>query len=148
TGTVLEVSLNMEAWIRELGDHLIGGRAVLIDYGVEEAELMSRGGTGTLEAIRDHRTVDPLSRPGTADISAWVNFTRVRRAARAAGLRETFYGSLADALLSWGIDDVRAQLEVGADSVEAVKLRLAQKSFLFGFSSFKVLELSPGAASA
>jgi len=142
-GTVLEISPSMEAWIRELGDHLVGGRAVLIDYGAEEETLRLRGSAGTLEAIREHRSVDPLSRPGTADISAWVNFTRVRRAARAAGFKETFYGPFSEAMLRWGLDDVRARLEIGADPVEAVKLRLAQKSFLFGFESFKVLELTP-----
>jgi NADH dehydrogenase [ubiquinone] 1 alpha subcomplex assembly factor 7 len=142
-GTVLEVSVAMEAWIRELADHLAGGRAVLIDYGVEENLLISRGGAGTMEAIREHQAVDPFSRPGTADISAWVNYTRVRRAAHAAGLEERFYGPLSDALVKWGLDDVRARLEVDADSIESVKLRLAQKSFLFGFASFKVLELSP-----
>jgi NADH dehydrogenase [ubiquinone] 1 alpha subcomplex assembly factor 7 len=142
-GTVLEVSPAMEGWIRELADHLLGGRAVLIDYGVEEESLLSKGPAGTMEAIRDHRPVDPLSRPGTADISAWVNFSRVRRVAHDAGLRETFYGPLSEALLSWGLDEVRAQLERAADQVEAVKLRLAQKSFLMGFASFRVLELAP-----
>jgi len=148
TGTVLEVSLGMEAWIRELADHLAAGRAVLIDYGVEQEALLSRGGTGTTEAIREHRSVDPLSRPGTADLSAWVNFTRVRRAAEAGGFQETFYGPLSEALMAWGLDEIRTQLEMGTDSVEAVQLRLAQKSFLFGFGSFKVLELSPRGASA
>ncbi len=147
-GSVLEVSPAMESWIRELGDNVAGGRAVLIDYGVEEGALLSRGGTGTIEAIRDHRPVDPLSRPGTADISAWVNFTRVRRAAEAAGLEEIFYGPLSDALVTWGIDDVRARLEADAGPVEATKLKLAQKSFLFGFSTFKVLELAPRRRSA
>jgi SAM-dependent MidA family methyltransferase len=142
-GAVLEVSPTMEGWIRELADHLTGGRAVLVDYGVDESVLLSKGPAGTMEAIRDHRPVDPLSRPGTADISAWVNFTRVRRVAQSAGLRETFYGPLSEALLSWGLDEVRAQLEQAADQVEAVKLRLAQKSFLMGFASFKVLELAP-----
>ncbi len=42
------------------------------------------------------------------------------------------------------IDQVRQRLETGTNSTEAVKLQLAQKSFLVGFSSFKVLELSPG----
>ena len=146
-GSVLEVSPSMESWIRELADHLATGRAILIDYGAEEPELLTRGGAGTLEAIREHRPVNPLSRPGTADISAWVNFTRVRRAARRAGLSETFFGPLSEALLRWGIDAVRGSLEIGEDSIEATKLRLAQKSFLLGFGTFKVLELAPGTAS-
>jgi len=147
-GTVLEVSSTMEAWIRELADHLAGGRAVLIDYGEEEEALVRRGGAGTLEAIRGHRSVDPLSSPGTADLSAWVNFTRVRNAARAAGFRETFYGPLSEALVQWGIDEILKNWEAKADPVEAVKARLAVKSFLFGFGSFKVLELAPPEVSA
>jgi SAM-dependent MidA family methyltransferase len=147
TGTVMEVSTSMEAWIRELADHLAGGRVILIDYGDDEDRLVSRGAEGTLEAIRGHRSVDPLSRPGTADISAWVNFTRVRRAARGAGFEERFYGPLSEALVNWGIDRVRSEWTARVDPVEAVKLQLAQKSFLFGFASFKVLELSPPGAS-
>lgn len=146
--TVLEISPAMESWIRELGDNLAGGRALLIDYGDEEGALISRGRGGTLEAIRDHRSVDPLSRPGTADISAWVNFTRLRRAAHLAGLEEGFYGPLSEALIAWGIDEVRSRMEADAGPVESTKLRLAQKSFLFGFSTFKVLELTPGRRSA
>jgi SAM-dependent MidA family methyltransferase len=139
----MEVSLAMEAWIRELGDHLATGRALFIDYGVDEETLVARGSAGTIEAVRDHRPVDPVSHPGTADISAWVNFTRVRRRAQTAGLDELSYGPLSEALVSWQIDETRARLERAADSVEAVKLRLAQKSFLFGFASFKALELAP-----
>jgi NADH dehydrogenase [ubiquinone] 1 alpha subcomplex assembly factor 7 len=145
-GLVLEVSPLMEAWIRELSDHLAAGRAVLIDYGDEESRLMDRVGSGTLEAIRGHRSVDPLSEPGTADLSAWVNFTRLRAVAGRVGLREMSFGPLADELLHWGLDDVRARMEVGMDSVSAVKLRLAQKSLLLGFGSFKVLELAPALA--
>ncbi|MCI4353493.1 MAG: SAM-dependent methyltransferase [Thermoplasmata archaeon] len=147
-GAVLEVSTTMEAWIRELADLLVGGRAVLIDYGDQEAALLRRGGAGTLEAVREHRAVDPLSRPGTADLSAWVNFTRVRRAARRAGFHESFYGPLSEALGGWGIDEVRTRLGTGMDPVEAVKVHLARKSFLFGFDSFKILELSPHRISA
>jgi SAM-dependent MidA family methyltransferase len=142
-GTVLEVSPTMEAWIRELADHFVEGQVVLIDYGDEEEALVHKGGGGTLEAIRDHRSVDPLSRPGTADLSAWVNFTRVRRAARVAGFREESYGSLAEAMVRWGVQEVRERWEETLDAVEKVRLQLAQKSFLFGFGTFKVLELSP-----
>jgi NADH dehydrogenase [ubiquinone] 1 alpha subcomplex assembly factor 7 len=147
SGTVLEVSPSMEAWIRELADHFVGGRVILIDYGEEEEALVRKGSAGTLEAIRDHRPVDPLSRPGTADLSAWVNFTRVRRVARAAGFREESYGSLAEAMVRWGVDEVRTRWQETLDPVEAVKVQLAQKSFLFGFGTFRVLELTPAGGS-
>lgn len=147
-GSVLEVSPQGEGWVRELADHLVDGRILLIDYGAEEDVLLGRGSAGTLEAIRGHRAVDPISSPGTADLSTWVNFTRLRRVARLAGFREVFYGSLAEAMVAWGIDDVRVRREADLGSVESVKLRLAQKSFLLGFSTFKVLELAPGSGSS
>lgn len=146
-GTVLEVSPQMEGWIREVADHLVGGRMLLIDYGAEEDVLSARGSDGTLQALRNHRPVDPFSAPGSADLSAWVNLTRLRRVAKLGGLREVFDGALTEALLAWGVDDLRQRWETDLDPVESVKLRLAQKSFLMGFPSFRVLELAPGSAS-
>lgn len=142
-GTVIEFSPTAEAWVRELSDHVIGGRVVILDYGAEEGALLSRGPAGTMEAIWSHRRVDPLPTAGSSDVSAWVNFSRLRRRAKAAGLHETFYGPLSEALLRWGIDEVRARSEPDDDATASVKLRLAQKSFLLGFSNFQVLELSP-----
>ncbi len=141
-GTVLEVSPTAEAWIREVADHLAEGRALLIDYGDDEDALVARVPSGTLEALRSHRSVDPLSHPGTADLSSWVNFTRVRRAAASAGLSEVSYTALRDALLAWGLDQVRGEESASAEAVDAVKLQLAQKSFLLSFETFRVLELS------
>jgi SAM-dependent MidA family methyltransferase len=143
TGSTFEISSMQEAWIREVADHLAGGRLLLIDYGAEEDPIVDRGSEGTIQAIRGHRTTDPTAFPGTADISAWVNFTRLRRAARAAGLRETFYGSFTQAMVAWGIDDVRKSLDVNLSADDRVRLQLAQKSFLLGFPNFRVLELAP-----
>lgn len=142
-GSVLEISPTIDAWMREVADHLADGRAILIDYGDEEPALLSRAPSGTLEAIRSHQPVDPLSRPGTADLSCWVNFTRTRRAAETAGLREVSYLPLRAALVDWGLDRVRRSESADADPVEMVKLQLAQKSFLLGFENFQVLELEP-----
>ncbi len=142
-GTVLEISPTTDAWMREVSDHLARGYAIVIDYGDQESALLSRAPLGTLEAIRSHQPVDPLSRPGTADLSCWVNFSRTRRAAEAAGLRQVSYGPLRTALVDWGLDRVRLQEAAGADPVEVVKLQLAQKSFLLGFENFQVLELEP-----
>jgi NADH dehydrogenase [ubiquinone] 1 alpha subcomplex assembly factor 7 len=57
------------------------GRALLIDYGPAE------GSPGdTLRAYREGRQVDPLADPGTSDLTADVDFRRLRRLAEAAGL--------------------------------------------------------------
>jgi NADH dehydrogenase [ubiquinone] 1 alpha subcomplex assembly factor 7 len=57
------------------------GRALLIDYGPSE------GSPGdTLRAYREGRQVDPLAEPGTSDLTADVDFGRLRQLAEAAGL--------------------------------------------------------------
>eukprot|EP00879_Flechtneria_rotunda_P019374 GHRR01020349.1.p1 GENE.GHRR01020349.1~~GHRR01020349.1.p1 ORF type:complete len:241 (+),score=78.13 GHRR01020349.1:408-1130(+) len=55
-----------------------GGAALLIDYGQNCPYQNS------LTAIRGHEGVHPLSQPGTADISAWVDFSAMRMAAEEA----------------------------------------------------------------
>ncbi|MGE0718838.1 MAG: class I SAM-dependent methyltransferase [Alphaproteobacteria bacterium] len=58
-----------------------GGRALFVDYGYA-------GGAGdTLQALRGHARVPPLDGPGTADLSAHVDFAALARAAEAAGAR-------------------------------------------------------------
>jgi NADH dehydrogenase [ubiquinone] 1 alpha subcomplex assembly factor 7 len=56
-----------------------GGAALLIDYG-RDAPYGS-----SLQAIREHRFVPILERPGEADLSARVDFAALRAAAEAAG---------------------------------------------------------------
>ena len=57
-----------------------GGAALIIDYGPE------RSGPGdSLQALRDGRPADPLAEPGTADLTAHVDFAAIADAARAAG---------------------------------------------------------------
>jgi NADH dehydrogenase [ubiquinone] 1 alpha subcomplex assembly factor 7 len=54
------------------------GAALLIDYG------QNKPYTNSLTAIRNHEGVNPLSQPGTADVSAWVDFAAMRVAAEEA----------------------------------------------------------------
>jgi SAM-dependent MidA family methyltransferase len=145
-GTVVEVSAAAEAVVREIGDHLDRGAAVLIDYGLEEAELLVGHPRGTLAAVRSHRSLDgPLDAPGTSDLSTFVNFTRLRSVARASGLAELSFRSQAEALGAWGFPELLDAALRSAGSTEAeVRLRLAAKNLLFGFENFRVLELAPG----
>ncbi len=146
-GTVLEVSPGAEGAVREIGDHLLAGLAILIDYGLEETELLRGHPSGTLAAVRHHRTVaDPLADPGTTDLSTFVNFSRIRRVARDSGLRELAFRSQAEALGAWGFPRLLEGALAAAGSSEAqVRLRLAAKNLLFGFERFRVLELAPRA---
>ena len=54
------------------------GAALLIDYG------QNKPYGNSLTAIRKHEGVHPLSQPGTADVSAWVDFAAMRVAAEEA----------------------------------------------------------------
>ncbi|MGU3496613.1 class I SAM-dependent methyltransferase [Xanthobacteraceae bacterium A53D] len=59
-----------------------GGGALVIDYG------HGRHGFGdTLQAMKDHRFVDPLDTPGEADLTAHVDFAALAEIARTEGAR-------------------------------------------------------------
>jgi NADH dehydrogenase [ubiquinone] 1 alpha subcomplex assembly factor 7 len=58
------------------------GAALFVDYGYTEAP-----GKSTLAAIGQHRAAGILAAPGTADLSAHVDFTTVAAAARDGGAR-------------------------------------------------------------
>ena len=145
-GTVLEVSPLAEAFVREVGDHLVEGAFLLLDYGDEEAPLIARHPGGTLTAYRSHRRVDdPLAAAGTADLSAYVNFRRIRGAAARSGFTEVAFGPQVEALGRWGFADAQdAATRRAASDEERVRLTLGAKNLLFGFESFRVLELVVG----
>jgi SAM-dependent MidA family methyltransferase len=142
--TELEVSPAAEALPREIADHLAGGVALLVDYGMEEHELLSGHPLGTLEAVRRHRIVaDPLAHPGLTDLSAFVNFTRVRAAARAAGLEEVAFRPQRECLVDWGIEPLlEREIASRSGGEHEVRTRLAVKNLLIGFDRFQVLELA------
>lgn len=145
TGTVLEVTPAAEAIVRELADHLVEGLVVIADFGAEERELVAAHRRGTAAAVQRHRALPSVSvAPGRSDVSVWVNFTRIRCAAAAAGLVELAYRSQAEALGAWGFarELDRAVAETRS-AEEAVRLHLAAKNLLFGFGTFHVLELAP-----
>jgi len=81
-GQVFEVSEQQAAFGREVAA-LIGaatGAAVLIDYGRARPDAGD-----TLQALRRHQKVDPLERPGEADVTQWADFPTVLEAAVRAG---------------------------------------------------------------
>ncbi|MCI4331105.1 MAG: SAM-dependent methyltransferase [Thermoplasmata archaeon] len=143
-GAILEVGLQAEAFLREVGDHLRSGAALFLDYGADEEVLIQGHSAGTLTGFRRHRAVPyPLESPGEVDLSAFVNFTRVRSSARASGLTEVGYRSQADTLGAWGFSELlEAELAATGDPEARVKTQLAAKNLLFGFGNFQVLELA------
>ncbi len=84
-GDLIEVSAAAEAVAAGIGARIAthGGAAILVDYG----GWRSLG--DTFQAVRGHRKVDPLEAPGTADLTAHVDFDAVARAAAGTGAAVT-----------------------------------------------------------
>jgi len=127
---VSEVSPRAEALVRTLAHALRRGLLLFIDYGMSRREYYhpQRGG-GTLMCHYRHRAhADPFLLPGLQDISAYVDFTRMARAGREAGLEVAGYATQAHFLLGCGLDEVlqsvieraglgsRAQIEAARDA--------------------------------
>jgi NADH dehydrogenase [ubiquinone] 1 alpha subcomplex assembly factor 7 len=83
-GTIIETCPGAAASVYEIAGRLVkqGGAALLIDYGHEAPRTGS-----TLQALRQHRMVDPLAMPGEADITAHVDFAALAPIAQSRGAR-------------------------------------------------------------
>jgi len=115
-GYVSELRTGQGAWLRAATATLSRGAFLAIDYGLPGAQYYhaSRDG-GTLCGFRRHRRVeDPLAAPGTRDLTAWVDFSALAQAARAAGLEPAGFATQAHFLLENGIDSELARLTEGA----------------------------------
>ena len=80
-GEMVETCAAAEALAGEIGRRIAGagGVALILDYGGWRE-------TGdTFQAVRAHEKVDPLSAPGSADLTAHVDFAAIAGAARGAG---------------------------------------------------------------
>jgi NADH dehydrogenase [ubiquinone] 1 alpha subcomplex assembly factor 7 len=79
--------------------------ALFIDYGHVETACGD-----TLQAVQRHRFTDPLALPGTADLTAHVDFAELRRLSETLGL--AVYGPLpqAEFLLKLGLAERRNRL--------------------------------------
>lgn len=144
-GDIWEHAAGTTACLRGIADHLTGGVAIVIDYGMDRTELRIAHRGGTLAGVRRHRPVEePWTHPGGVDLSTFVDFSRVRTDATRFGLHELAYSSQAEALGRWGFAELLRQALDSASSTEArVTTQLAAKRLLFGFERFRVLELGP-----
>lgn len=86
-GTIIETCPAASALMQEISARLKaqGGAALIIDYGAFESWAGS-----TLQAVRAHRKVDPLEAPGSADLTAHVDFAALAEATERAGVEQVF----------------------------------------------------------
>jgi NADH dehydrogenase [ubiquinone] 1 alpha subcomplex assembly factor 7 len=82
-GAVAEVRSGLAGYIDAVAArlHAAPGRALFIDYGAP-----APSGENTFQAVRAHRSANPLDEPGGADLTAHVDFAHVAALARANGL--------------------------------------------------------------
>ena len=118
-----------------------GGAALIIDYG-----YVKRACGDTLQALRRHQRHDPLDDPGTADLTAHVDFAALAEAAAAIGA--TVWGPAAQGafLQGLGIASRTETLLAGATPGQAADIGAACRRLIdpgeMG-TLFKVLCIAP-----
>lgn len=145
-GQIVEINLAAADWIARAAKLLRRGFLATIDYGVEAAELYQdpRRHTGTLRAFRRHQfAADPLASPGEQDLTTTIDWTHIRAAGEAAGLKTILCERQDQFLLRVGLlEQLELLIAHAADEAERVNLRLAARDLLLpgGMSeSFQVL---------
>jgi NADH dehydrogenase [ubiquinone] 1 alpha subcomplex assembly factor 7 len=139
-GDIIETSPAGHRLVFELAARLVrqGGVALFIDYGHNVTSIGE-----TLQALRSHRSVDPLFEPGECDLTAHVDFAAMARSARAAGA--AVYGPIdqGDFLREIGIDArteaLCARTPDRADEFEQARRRLVGKDTGEMGALFKVM---------
>ena len=104
-GQIIEISEQQAAFARDIATLVdqATGAALLIDYG------RARPGAGdTLQALKRHQKVHPLSDPGEADLTQWADYPLVLEAAIRSGADVTGCITQGQFLRALGIE-VRAQ---------------------------------------
>jgi SAM-dependent MidA family methyltransferase len=146
-GSVWESSPAQAALASDIAHRLAadGGAALLIDYGRDAPEAGD-----TLQAVRNHQKVDPLTTAGLADLTVWADFPSVIAAARQTGAKAGPILSQAEFLLALGIE-TRAQALAAArpDHADRIARQLdrlvgeAQMGALFKVACLTAPDLSP-----
>ena len=146
-GSVWESSPAQAALASDIAHRLLtdGGAALLIDYGRDVPEAGD-----TLQAVRNHQKVDPLTTAGLADLTVWADFPSVVAAARETGAKAGPILTQGEFLLALGIE-ARAQALANArpDRADQIARQLdrligkAQMGALFKVACLTAPDLSP-----
>ncbi|SON57061.1 hypothetical protein HDIA_3520 [Hartmannibacter diazotrophicus] len=97
-----------------------GGALLAIDYGHAKSAVGE-----TLQAMKAHRYVDPLTEPGKADLTAHVDFETLAKAAEGAGARVEPVQTQGDFLLSLGLLERAGRLGACKDTATQETIRAA-----------------------
>jgi SAM-dependent MidA family methyltransferase len=124
-----EINLEAERWIVAAAAAIAQGFLLIFDYGHERDELRSAThACGTLTTYRAH-TADAapwLSDPGGHDLTAHVDLTAIRSAARSAGFEDLGCVDQTYFLVGLGLTD---RMPAGSDTASIAR-RLAAKTLI------------------
>jgi NADH dehydrogenase [ubiquinone] 1 alpha subcomplex assembly factor 7 len=101
-----------------------GGAALILDYGYWGPAFGD-----TLQALKNHRPVDPLEEPGEADLTTHVDFHRLAQAAAAQGARVHGIAAQGDFLQVLGIEARAKALKARATPAQAADIDQALVRF-------------------
>jgi SAM-dependent MidA family methyltransferase len=150
-GQTAEVNLDADEWVRRAAGVVGRGFVVTVDYGDEAAGLYGEPHrrAGTLRAFRRHELVEDVLRdPGAQDLTTTVDWTQVKAAGEAAGLKTVSLERLDGFLLRAGLVE-QLELEsaraVGEAEVAALRLDAREMILPGGMAShFQVLVQKKG----
>ena len=135
-GQFADISLEWEAFYRDLCERSGSGMIVTFDYGYPEDRLFRFRRFGTAAAYGSHRvTRDLLANPGQQDLTAHINFTDLIRAGERAGFKTLFFDRQAKFLLALGATEhplLQPPAEVSSldEAVELVQQRQDAKRLI------------------
>lgn len=125
-----------------------GGAALVLDYGYWGPAFGD-----TLQALKEHRPIDPLEEPGEADLTTHVDFHRLAQAAAANGTRVHGIVTQGDFLQALGIEARAEALKARATPAQTADIdralaRLTERGPTGMGELFKVLAVTHEAIQA
>lgn len=116
--------VGLEEWFSQLGNQVSVDSLIIIDYGAELDELVApHRMNGTFICYHNHRAADePFLYPGEQDMTAHVDFTRVRQLAHQSGYADVEVVSQKQFLLEAGLLE-RIQAHAGLDPFHPIVKR-------------------------
>ena len=142
---IIELSPQIDDWFSVVAEKLVRGYVVTIDYGLEASDLYDNAqrSKGTLRAYARHSFAEVLQRPGERDITAHVNWTRIRTVGAKLGLETATFKRQDHFLLDAGIlAELVRRTDAAANEAEVARLSVGAREMFFPDamgSTFQVL---------
>jgi SAM-dependent MidA family methyltransferase len=133
-GYVSEYCPRLPAWTQGVTRSLRRGAALWFDYGLPRSQYyLPERREGTLLCHFQNRAHgDPFRYPGLQDITAWVDYTLLAEASRAAGFTLSGFATQSFFLAGLGVDDEMRAMAAGDDAQYARLANQARQLMLPG----------------